>query len=194
MNPTTIYISDNVLDQVDLNLFAQCISTYLTKDDACQIIYSRNIRGPIIGTWEGCLKLFPDGSIQNAKVWKDKERPDPEPIRGLACGSKGEIIFCTDFELVFFDHEDLSEKALAKNVERSSATLEMRSAPLNAPQNPHFGKILQRIDSREVDTCKQTIINRLSVEQPDTNLQERRRQNSLLVGLPTRLCDRQHRD
>ena len=76
------------------------------RDDSCQLAWSHERNGPVVGCWDGTVKLFENCGKDPKAIWNDHQYPE-DPIRGLVVCSKGDskgnIVVCNDFQLTFLD-------------------------------------------------------------------------------------------
>lgn len=75
------------------------------------------MNGPVLGCWEGTVKVFPDSQEASIVTWKDRNHPD-DPIRGLLVTEEGTIVVANDFGLHFLQ-PDLT--ALIKTIPAKEA-------------------------------------------------------------------------
>ena len=69
-------------------------------DDSCQLAWSPVFEGPVVGCWDGTVKLFSETIKDPIGIWNDPQYPE-EPIRGLLVAPNDAIVVCNDFRLSF---------------------------------------------------------------------------------------------
>lgn len=74
----------------------------ISEDDGCCLVWSEDLNGPVLGSWDGVLRTFPNEESAESRSWVDSLHPT-DPIRGLIATSDKMFIVCNDFNLIVID-------------------------------------------------------------------------------------------
>lgn len=69
-------------------------------DDSCVLAWSAAFDGPVVGCWDGTVKLFAEHLKDPLASWNDPDFPD-DPVRGLVVAPNDAVVVCNDFQLSF---------------------------------------------------------------------------------------------